>query len=524
VKTLPLTLLAFLSLVLGPAFAQTPTQTPRRWAETTATRAAAGPRRVALVIGNSAYKYGRPLKNPANDARAMAAALQKLGFTVILRVDQTDQQMATAIEAFGERLTSSTVAVFYYSGHGAQVKGENYLLPVDFNAKSDSQVEFQAVNARSVLGQMQDHQSQTNIVILDACRNDPFPAGSRSMQSGLAQMAAPKNTLIAYATAPGSTADDNVEGTNGLYTGKLLQEMQKPGVDIGIAFRRTRVAVDEASHGDQVPWEESSLERDFYFVPDAPTSVATNTAPVTSTPVAAPATASTRINAKDGAEMIYIPAGPFLMGNSRRMADANPSRTVTLSGFYIDKTPVTVGMYRRYCKETGRRMLWAPKDPRADDYPISTASYDEAAAYCRWAGGRLPTEAEWEKAARGTDGRIYPWGNAFDRSRLRCSQSALGDVGGTAPVGSYPSGASPYGVLDMAGNVYQWCSDWFSADYPKTAPLVNPTGPATGKERVLRGGSWNFFAPNSFFSFRRFGQAPDRRTNGLGFRCAIAVQ
>ena len=199
------------------------------------------------------------------------------------------------------------------------------------------------------------------------------------------------------------------------------------------------------------------------------------------------AAGATRINPKDRAVMVYVPAGSFLMGDNDLAADklAFPRHTVTLDAFWIYKNDVTVAQYRKFCQATGTEMPAAPDWGWKDDHPVVKVSWDDAKAYCDWAGASLPTQAQWEKAARGTDGRKYPWGDEWNPGKLQCWQELLG----TAAVGHYPAGASPYGCLDMAGNVWQWCADWYDDNYMKNGTATNPAGPETGNARVLRGGS-----------------------------------
>jgi TPR repeat protein len=231
--------------------------------------------RVALVIGNAAYRFS-PLKNPTNDAKAMAQALRAQGFDVVERENATKAEMEKAIVEFGRKLKADGTGVVYYSGHGIQVGGKNYLIPLDATLTDQREVPLLAVDADNILIQMQDVRSKVNIVILDACRDNPFEQSFRSLSGGLAQMNAPSGTLIAYATAPGKTASDG-SGENGLYTQELLKAINEPGLKVEDVFKRVRLAVSKASGDAQIPWESSSLTGDFYF--QAPTrSAATGAA------------------------------------------------------------------------------------------------------------------------------------------------------------------------------------------------------------------------------------------------------
>jgi len=253
-RSLTLVLLACLVLLLAaPAFA-TPQQE----------------RRVALVIGNGAYKTA-PLKNPANDAHDMAAALKSVGFEVILRENASLRQMNEAIDQFWGSLKKGGVGLFFFAGHGMQVGGENYLVPVDARVALEKDVQYECVNAGKVLGRMEDAGNGLNIVILDACRNNPFARSFRSESRGLAKMDAPSGSLVAFATAPGDVAADGA-GKNGLYTSHLLRVLRTPGLKIEDVLKQVRigVAADSAKLGKrQTPWESSSLMGDFYFKPGA---------------------------------------------------------------------------------------------------------------------------------------------------------------------------------------------------------------------------------------------------------------
>jgi len=225
--------------------------------------AMASEQRVALVIGNSTYPVG-PLKNPVNDAEDMAQMLRTLGFRVTLHQNASHQQMIEAINAFGQELKQGGVGLFYFAGHGVQSRGRNFLVPVSARISSEAQLEFDTVDANRVLAAMDDAGNRVNVVILDACRDNPFARGFRSASRGLAQMEAAQGTYIAFATGPGSVAADG-DGRNGLYTLHLLQSLKQPDTDIDKVFRRVTADVSRTTGGKQVPWISSSLTGDFYF-------------------------------------------------------------------------------------------------------------------------------------------------------------------------------------------------------------------------------------------------------------------
>src|SRR5712691_5956721 len=247
-------------------------------------------RRIALIICNSAYRQS-PLTNPVNDAQAMAATLGSLGFTVTKLENASKGQMSDAIRKFGEAIKRGGVGLFYYAGHGLQVQGENFLLPVDANIEDINQVVAQGVEAKKVLQEMSNAKNHLNLVILDACRNNPFvQSASRGLNTqpdntdgraradkagGLAPMEALVGTLIAFATAPVSVAADGT-GKNGVYTENLLRNLAEPGLKVEEVFKRTRFAVRQETGGRQVPWENTSLEGDFYFVAPSTGSVASS--------------------------------------------------------------------------------------------------------------------------------------------------------------------------------------------------------------------------------------------------------
>jgi len=219
--------------------------------------------RIALIIGNGDYKNS-PLKNPMNDANDMAAALKKLGFKVSHLINASKHEMVLAINKFGKNLKSNDVGLFYYSGHGMQVNGRNYLIPIDANVESEGDVEFESVDAGRLLSKMNEAENRVNIVILDACRNNPFKRRFRSSNRGLARINAPTGSFVIFATSPGSVADDG-KGRNGIFTKYFLKHIKTPRLKIEDIMKRVRKGVLKDTGGKQTPWQSSSMTGDFYF-------------------------------------------------------------------------------------------------------------------------------------------------------------------------------------------------------------------------------------------------------------------
>lgn len=240
----------------------------------------------------------------------------------------------------------------------------------------------------------------------------------------------------------------------------------------------------------------------------------------------------------DGAPMVHVPAGPFPMGVPAGDRDGGrdeyPRHEVLLDAYYIDTYEVTHGRYAEFIKATGHRAPQHTKNPARTlwtgstvseslrNRPVINVDWYDADAYCRWAGKRLPTEAEWEKAARGTDGRRFPWGNVEPTDKhLNYNQRWQGEKT-LMPVGSYEAGKSPYGAYDMAGNVWEWVADWYDPLYYEKSPAANPKGPETGAQKVLRSSGWSVETPLVRI-FTRVQSDPLNRNDSTGFRCALSA-
>lgn len=270
-----------------------------------------GEHRIALVIGNERYKFS-PLLNPVNDARSMSEALQAVGFQVVLLENATIRQMSDAARNFGDTLQKGDVGLFFYAGHGIQIKGRNYLIPIDADIQREDEVSFNSFDAGRLLEKMEIARSSVNIVILDACRNNPFARSFRSSSQGLAQMDAPVGSYLSFATAPAKVASDGING-NGLYTQHLLKAIRTPGLKIEEVFKRVRLNVMADSEGQQIPWDNSSLTGDFYFIP--PDSVEN---PVSPAAIASPST---------------------LVGESHRVANDQVSNPATVAKLIPPASP-----------------------------------------------------------------------------------------------------------------------------------------------------------------------------------------
>jgi tetratricopeptide (TPR) repeat protein len=248
----------------APAASPPPVSTPApRIPMTTVTALSTSERRTALVIGNAAYRTD-PLRNAVNDATDIAKGLRQLGFEVMELHDADHQRMEEGVEQFTRQLGRGGVGLFYYSGHGVQVSGLNYLVPVDAKINRESDIKYQSVQVDWVLDRMRDAGNELNVIILDACRNNPYARSGRNAQPGLAMMQAVSGSLIGYATSPGTTAEDG-PGRNGTYTKHLLHFMQVPSVNAEQMFKEVRVAVAQETGKKQIPWVSTSILGDFYF-------------------------------------------------------------------------------------------------------------------------------------------------------------------------------------------------------------------------------------------------------------------
>ena len=421
------------------------------------------------------------------------------------------------------------VGLFFYSGHGARVGGNNYLIPTDNDRiVTPEDLEYYAIDANKVLTTMRKAKNHVNIIILDACRDNPYLGAGKSMERGLARMVSPKGSIIAFATSEGKTASDiSDNGRNGLFTSHLIKALKTANQThqrIDDLFMAVSDAVTTESRGKQEPWQQDSLKRPFCF--GGCVKVASTVPVQVPVVIVSPPSKFFRDTLGDGSkgpEMVRIPAGSFKMG-SNKYSSEKPIHQVSVSAFSIGKYEVTFAEYDKFANATGKSK---PSDQGwgRGNRPVINVSWKDAVAYAKWLSKqtghsyRLPTEAEWEYAARAGTTTKYWWGNDIGSNKANCSNSSCGDsFKYTAPVGSFA--ANPFGIYDTVGNVWEWCSDIYSSDYYSNSPRSNPTGPGggeTGQDRVQRGGAWYYSAQSARTAVRDY-YSPDDRYYDLGFR------
>ena len=484
---------------------------------------AAEPKRVALVIGNSEYEAS-PLKNPSNDADAVALALKGLGFTVTTKKGVTKAQFENAVDDITENLQSGDVCLIFYAGHGQGFENENYLIPVDAVLERPQHVEERCVSVSYLLRALRFSECSLKIVVVDACRNNPFRSFSRS-EAGLAEISnAPDGTIVSFSTSPKTPALDG-NGDNSPYVKHLVKAMTTRADEVEIVrlFRETSQAVKTET--GQRPFLEFDASMPDYFlkrrrdaVPDSPT-------------MQVPPTVPDLLTNSIGMKMKLIPAGEFLMGSPSdeggRYEDEGPQHKVRITrAFYMGVTEVTQGQWFAVMKTKP----WEGKDYMKDgeNYPATYVSWDDAIEYCQKLSEsegkryRLPTEAEWEYACRGGKSTAYSFGSDasglqnyawFAENALSAGESYAHIVGAKQ--------SNSFGLYDTHGNVWEWCSDWYDNDYYATSPESDPPGATTGSHRVLRGGGWNSVAANCRAAHRS-ADGPTYRNTGSGFRLALS--
>ena len=554
--------------------------------------------RVALVVGNGTYAHIGRLPNPGNDAADMAAALRRLGFEVTTVGDADRVAMTEALRVFTRESAGADVALVFYAGHGLEMDGVNYLVPVDARLERDTDVRFEAIELDYVLASTVG--ADLRVVILDACRNNPLArsmqrtGAARSVSRGsfgdLDESLLGEETLVAYAAAAGTTAADG-DGRNSPYTTALLTYLEQP-LELSALFRRVRAQVLKATDGEQRPHEYGSLLTEHYlggasgpgtmtvadglsatvlaqqenlfwqsivnstnaadfeaylrqFPAGAFRALATNRLSALRVGTADPPAsrpAADRPPAREAGtvfrdcatcpELVVIPAGRFRMGcvSGRDCKDGEvPVHEVEVSAFALGVYEVTFEEYERFVQATRRDR---PNDRGwgRGGRPVINVSWEDATAYGAWLSEetgeeyRLPSESEWEYAARAGSTTRYSWGDDIGRNRANCHgcRGRWDDENRTAPAGSFAANA--WGLHDMHGNVWEWVEDCWHENYAR-APRDGSAWTSGGNcsRRVVRGGSWGY-RPWSLRSALRLRLDAGDRHRDVGFRLARTAQ
>jgi formylglycine-generating enzyme required for sulfatase activity len=466
--------------------------------------------RLALVIGNSAYRDDGILSNPVNDAKDLAKVLRRLGFEVIHRQNLNHRKMVTVIKQFGKKLRRNKgVGLFYFSGHGAQHHGENYLIPIGApNALNSVDLLYSTVAAGYVLDTMKAAKNEINLIFLDACRSRPKKHWFKGekMVSGLAPMLTVPDSLISYAASPGGVAKVG-KGRNSPYVKHLMKLIQEPYLSINEVLTKVRRAVIKDTENVQFPGFYNALNDDFYF---------------------AKVFRDRLQDGSKGPEMVWIPAGTFRMGDIQGggESDEKPVHSVSVNRFAMGRYEVTFAEYDKFAQATGREN---PSDNGwgRGNRPVINVSWHDATAYTEWLSQqtgeqyRLPTEAEWEYAARAGTETKYWWGN--DIGKNRAAYNGCGTKWGwdakkmTAPIGSFQP--NPFGLYDTVGNVWEWTCSEYEDKYKGKEKQCLSKNHANNNFLVLRGGSW-LSGPGDMRSAGRYGWRPAGRARGGGFRLA----
>ena len=568
--------------------------------------------RVALVIGNGAYDgtHFSALNNPVNDARMLKAELGKRQFDVVYAEDADKRTMEIKLKEFYNKIENGGVGVVFFAGHGVEFGGQNFLIPVDATTQNKANIDIDAIALGTITKKMQYAGNRLNIVLLDACRNDPWVRG-RGDVGGLAKEDPPRGTLIAYATEANRVAADGKRGENGLFTGHFVQFMKQEGLELRDVLQKTRAAVYRDSNTQQLPSVyDQIIEGEFYFtpakvaeqtvtqskpvqskqMPTEPTRYALKIRPVPSDAVVAvegvdfyheglrfkpgryafsvaregyvtkkrtvvvqrdtklsvTLEAATKDQSRNDhgtyiePAMAYINPGSFQMGSNDGDSDEKPVHTVTIQkGFYLGKTEVTIKEYNRCVDDGGcKPPKWLESGSSynihtgSDDYykkkclkedcPAIGVSWHNANSYTQWLSRktgktyRLPSEAEWEYAARAETTTKWSFGDSDSRiGEYAWYTSNAGST--THKVGLKKP--NPWGLDDMHGNVWEWCADWYTDSYSTTPRDGSENKNGNQNSRVLRGGSWSV-NPSVLRSAVRGRFWPSDRDGSGGFRLA----
>jgi formylglycine-generating enzyme required for sulfatase activity len=504
----------------------------------------AGKKKVALVIGNADYSIDQGyLTNPINDASSVSERLEKLGFKVFYHPNLTDKEaMEVAVEAFSNHIGDAEVALFYYSGHGVQRHGKNYLMPTQAKINKASQIRHRAMNVEFLMDEMAVNHQGLSVIILDACRNDPYPRDSKSSGSrGLAKMDVNSGAIIAYSTKPGAVAADGV-GRHSPYTAQLLKHLSEfPDQPIDDVLNKINVAVEDDTQKKQSPRLEMSPIRnvpcfgqckDKVVNPDNHLKDSVTGSDIISV-IPDRKKPNQVTDSYTGMEFVRIEHDCFQMGSPKseaeRGSDERQHRVCINQDYYLGKYEVTQAQWKKVMGDNPSRF-------KGDNKPVEKVSWNDVQVFIKKLNQktglkyRLPTEAEWEYAARaGTQTPFYT-GRCINTQQANYDghhdYNGCGAKTGlyreeTVAVGSFQPNS--WGLYDMAGNVYEWTCSVYDKDYGGAESQCKSNNHANNYRFVLRGGSW-LGKPDYIRSAYRFRFPADLRNfDFIGFRLSRTV-
>ena len=493
-------------------------------------------KRLALVVGNSEYLgKGNSLANPAHDAEDVSAKLKTLGFDVTTLIDGSLLQMKDAINLFSSKAKDYDIAFFYYSGHGLQTKGSNYMMPVDAEPSTTADIEYECYPLNRLLDKLDESNCPMKIIVLDACRNNPFTKGwyRGNGEEGLASVQSPKGTFITFATAAGSVAYDGT-GRNSPYTTAFLQTLDTPNLSLFEFFNTVGQLVLEETQNKQDPWVNySTMKGSFYFNKKATPAPAVTSAQSSPAPPTDTKSESLTFTV-NGVSFVMkrVEGGAFWMGaqntdpdgrnyDSESLNIESPVHKVILNSFYIGETVVTQALWKAVMGNLPTSLLEKPTY-QCDNCPIVEVSWEDCYEFITKLNKltnknfHLPTEAEWEYAARGgqkSKGFKYSGSNYLKDVSLRSS------IGMGSVKVKYPN---ELGIYDMTGKVWQWCNDFYDkySNYEQNNPNPQKTN-SNNLKHIMRGGSYIYVEGNCRVSFR-YPESDNYKSIDVGFRLALS--
>jgi formylglycine-generating enzyme len=569
---------------------------------------AADGKRVAFVVGIGKYDNladDKQLKNSVNDAEGVSAKLTEIGFHVTQAPNLKRSDFNEKWQAVLDSLSAEDTFVLFYSGHGVQIEGENYLLPRDIpfiEYGKPERLKRESISVNELLSELttggRPHPKRA-VVILDACRDNPLiPPGYKSIKasSGLAKPSSTEGLFVIYSSLENSISLDRLPSDGktvkySVFTRVLLPLLGRQDLtlqNLSLKLKHEVSSLARNAGRRQLPTYYDGTDGEPFCLPGCADKAEKESVKLKENRLLALDLDPALLKKIRPAPVVLILAGSFQMGSTKDevgraiqtclAADKHyqqtceglykpefPQHRVQLDAFYLDKYEVTnlrfqqfvdATRYQTTAEQEGYTFVFTATDKvelvswlqwreperlgekvfasNREDHPVVSVSWDDAQAYCRWAGKRLPTEAEFEYATRAGTESTYWWGNGNPGSRrvdniadesLKRSVSGASDIMTgyddeyirTAPVGSFE--ANPFGLHDMIGNVSEWTADWYDETYYQNSPERNPKGPSSGQARVIRGGSW-VGGPGHVRSATRGGGTPTARVNAVGFRCA----